>query len=73
MFMSVLLLIVIQAIIMIGFYLFAGIVAGIFGYSIQFLCSLCDQGNYYLAILFTVLFPVTICIGLYKGITELFY
>lgn len=61
-----------QTLMMVVLYLFAAIVAGIFGYSIEFLCELCDKGRYGLALLLTILFPLAICVGLYKAFTEMF-
>ncbi len=68
----VIVLVLTQALLMIAFFLFASIVAGIFGYSIAFICNLCDNDNVFLAILFTILFPVAIFVGLYKALTGMF-
>ncbi len=54
---------------MLGFYFVATILAGIFGFSIDWLCGLCDDGNHVLALVFTILFPVAILVGLYKAFT----
>ena len=71
-FVAILATVSVQAVLMIVFYLFAAIVAGIFGYSIEFLCDLCDQEKYFLAFICTVLFPISIVVGLYKAFTEMF-
>lgn len=76
-FLSILFVVVIaivasQSVLMVAFYLFAAITAGILGYSIEFLCDLCAQDKAGLAVLFTILFPVAICVGLYRAFTEMF-
>lgn len=71
-FVAVLAMIAAQALLMIVFYLFAAIIAGILGYSIEFLCDLCDQDKWFLALICTILFPIAMVVGLYKAFTEMF-
>lgn len=62
-----------QTLLMIVFFLLAAIIAGLLGYSIEFLCDLCEKDKCLLAVICTILFPIAMCVGLYRAFTEMFF
>jgi hypothetical protein len=60
---------------MIVFFSIAAIFVGLFGYSIEWMCDMCEKGGV-VGTLMILLFPlgyvVAIFVGLYKAVTEFF-
>ena len=52
-------------------YLIVTLFAGMFGYSIDFLCTLCDEDNTLAAVALILFFPIPMGIGIYRAFNEI--